>query len=87
MSNVFANPFEEIKLSKRDKIECRRIASTWNALSNLINTLDEETLVKLVRWELDGRRRMFVLNRLKSRHNRQRDIRERTELFKELIDA
>jgi hypothetical protein len=49
-----------------------------------LNTLDEETLAKLMHWELNGQRRFYVINRIKSRHNRLRDMRERTELLGDL---
>lgn len=77
----------DVKVTRSDRIQFNKIGSSWNVLMNHINALDETTLVKMLRWELDDRRRMFVLNRLKSRHNRLRDARERAELFRERVDA
>lgn len=73
--------FGGVYLTNRDKRIFERIAATWNILQNQINTMDEDTLAKLLIWELENKRRIYFLNRIKSRHNRVRDNRERQELF------
>ena len=57
------------------------IAYSWNTLQNVLQGLDEKALVKLFRWEFDNEHRIHILNRIKSRHNRVRDQRERLEIF------
>jgi hypothetical protein len=79
------NPFLDVTLTKKDRAYFQDVAASWNVLQNYLMTLDEETLVKLMRWELDNDRRIHFLNRIKSRHGRLRDQRERKELFEELM--
>lgn len=75
------NPFEDVRVTRKDERRFQEIAGTWNHLQNSLNMLSEDDLVKLLRWELDNGRRIHMLNRIKSRHNRIRDQRERGELF------
>ena len=78
MNNPFTDP---IKITKAEKAKFEELAHSWNTLQNVISSLDEETLVKLYHWERDGHNRIHLLNRLKSKHNRVRDTRERREVL------
>lgn len=73
--------FDKVRLTRANKREFEQMAATWNVLQNQINSMDEDTLAKLLIWELENKQRIHFLNRIKSRHNRVRDIRERQELF------
>jgi hypothetical protein len=80
------NPFLEATVTRRDARKFQEVGKSWNVLQNTLNVLDEETLVKMLKWEMDNQRRIHFLNRIKSRHNRLRDQRERRELFEEMND-
>ena len=77
------NPF----LSKRnrpahsDNRKFQKILSSWQSLHFYINALDENTLIQLFIWERERQNRIYILNRLKARHGRLRDARERNEIF------
>jgi hypothetical protein len=74
--------FDGVRLRAEDNARFEEIASTWNVLQNHISSLDEDTLLKLLLWELEGNRRMYFVNRIKARHNRLRDARERSEMVR-----
>ena len=75
------NPFIEVRVTNTDRKRFEQIAHSWNELQNHLGVMTEDELVKLIRWELDTYNRIHVLNRVKGRHNRLRDQRERNELF------
>jgi hypothetical protein len=75
------NPFIDVVVTKSEASRFAEIASTWNVLQNYIGRLDEDELARLLRWELDNQRRMYVINKIKARHSRLRDSRERKEIL------
>jgi hypothetical protein len=75
------NPFLEAAVSKAEAARFKEIAGTWNILQNYIGRLEEDELAKLLKWELNNQRRMYVINKIKSRHSRLRDTRERKEIL------
>ena len=82
--NVMANnPFMTAEVSKEEERYFKDVAASWNILQNSLTHIEEDMLVKLFRWEMDNQRRVHLLNRIKSRHNRLRDQRERKELFED----
>jgi hypothetical protein len=79
-----SNPIIDADLRPADAKRFAEIAGTWNRLQLHLDTLDEEDLCKLMKWELTNQRRLHVLNRVKSRYNRIRDSRERAEFVAEM---
>jgi hypothetical protein len=77
------NPF----LSRRarpkpgEEEQFAKILSSWHTLQSYMPMLDEDTLVRIFYFEKNYKNRMPLLNRLKARHNRLRDMRERSEIF------
>jgi hypothetical protein len=85
MKGTVNNPFLSRKYNPNadDIAYFEDIAYSWNRLQNVLSMLDEVTLIKMYQWEMDNARRIHFLNRIKSRHTRLRDQRERAEIFDE----
>lgn len=81
MTDLRSNPLLDTPLTRGDRKRFDEIAHSWNTLQNHLNGMDEADLAKLFKWENEGQRRIHLLNRIKSRHNRVRDQREREEIF------
>lgn len=81
MSDLTPDIFGNVRLTRKDKAWFNDIAKSWGHLQNYLYDLTEEDLVKMMRWELDGPKRLYHINRIKGRHNRLRDQRERSEIL------
>jgi hypothetical protein len=79
-----SNPILEARVTRSDAERFDEIAGTWNKLQLYLDVLTENDLCKLLNWEINNQRRLYIINRVKSRHNRLRDARERHELLETL---
>lgn len=53
---------------------------SWRALTNILSTLDEEEVSRLLEQELEGEKRWSIVQRLHQRYTILRAAREREEL-------
>jgi len=57
--------------------------SNWSYLAlELPQIMSEEVLLKMVRFEMETKQRVYIIDRLLSRHNSIRNRRERAEFLK-----
>jgi len=68
----------EINTSERDDIHDN--LSSWSKLSQKIDLLSEGELLKYLFVESTTRKRFYLLDRLKIKYNKVRDMRERKEI-------
>jgi hypothetical protein len=80
---IQTNPFMSRRANptKEEEEKFAEILSSWHSLQSFMPALDEQTLIRMFNFERRHKNRMALLNRLKARHNRLRDLRERAEIF------
>jgi hypothetical protein len=66
-------------MSKKKTLE-DVLKKNWQAFNRTLKSLKEDQLEKLLRLEMDGANRMSYLERIHTRRNTLRDIREKKEL-------
>jgi hypothetical protein len=59
------------------------LQTNWRKLNKEINTLSEDQVLVLLNAELQGRKRVSILERLHQRYTALRAARERIEILKE----
>lgn len=75
-----------VTLTDKDKLYCEIWLSNLAKFTENLNRADEYTLRKLIRYEIITRQRAHVLRRLRRRHNKLRNRREREEIIAYIQD-
>lgn len=74
---------DRVKYSKAEAVQLDHQLRNWSYLHiELANITEEDWLLKMIKYELDNKGRVQIITRLKTRHNKMRDKRERQEILK-----
>ena len=79
---------DRVEITKGDRIKYLQILSNWVTLATKIQTneyADESVLLKLIKLEMQTKKRVQIIYRLKSKFNTLRNKREMNEILKGMV--